>query len=103
MTMIWHSLHPRAKDFLGFIPQFLSDIDPRSAKEQLNDNYSHGGGWQSMAKWHLLAKNKIYYPGDPVLKPVAWTKLREEEIYVYLHAWIMIKQKDGSFEVARMD
>lgn len=97
-------LHPRmTEDALGFLPDFLSERDPRSAREQIDTNYRHGGGWSPMPKWQLRPDNSIRYPGDEILQPLASAKLRDEEIFFYNHAWVCIKQPDGSFEVARCD
>jgi hypothetical protein len=104
MTIAFHILHPRGTDFLGFIPQFLSPADPRPAAEQLDANYQHGGGWRPMTGWTFdPLTNRLSYPGDPPLTPAAVGYLRDEVILVYPHAWVLILQKDGSFEVSRMD
>lgn len=92
------------QEALGYIPHFLSENDPRSAKEQINQNYSHGGGWSPMPGWLLSPTSRsIRYPGDDPLQAVAEARLRSETILVYPHAWVAIVQEDGSYEVARMD
>ena len=97
-------LHPRAHDLLGYIPQFLSLDDPRCTKEQLNENYGHGGGWRPMEGWTLNPVNHLLkYPGDPAMAPVAIAQLRQEVVIMYPHAWVVILQQDGSFEIARLD
>lgn len=97
-------LHPQAAEALGFIPLFLSKDDPRSAKDQFQEAYAHGGGWRPMKGWKLdRTMLEITYPGDPAYKPLAVGFLRDETIVVYHHAWVMILQDDGSFEIARMD
>lgn len=104
--MNWHILHPRGPELLGFIPQFLTESDPRSVAEQFNESYAHGGGWQPFGatQWKFNAETgSLTYPGDPSYSPVAKATLREETIWVYPHAWVCIAQADGSFEVARMD
>jgi hypothetical protein len=90
---------------LGYIPGFIHEDDPRPAKEQLNANYAHGGGWFPMTGFIVVDRDsmKLKYPGDPAMTPLYSAKLREEEIYVYSHAWVVIVQKDGSWEMARMD
>lgn len=99
--MIWHTFGPVD---LGYIPDFLLDQDERPAREQINERYAHGGGWQPLlAGWKMSADGRLSYPGDPTMPPVARTKLREEEIFVYPYAWVAIRQPDGSFEVARLD
>ena len=45
----------------------------------------------------------LTYPGDPPLKPVAMTKLRDETIRLYPADWVMITQPDGTFSIARVD
>lgn len=90
-------------DHVGAIPLWLEDRDPRSAKEQLGYHYQHGGGWQPFEGFKLNKDKSIQYPGDPPHKPLAVMKLRNEVIMVYPHAWVMILQKDGSFEICRMD
>lgn len=103
--MNWNFHHPRALDLVGYIPQFLSEEDPRPAREQFNDAYRHGGGWSPFGegKWKHKGNFLIQYPGDPMYVPVATAKLRDETIVVYPHAWVGIFQPDGSFEIARMD
>lgn len=94
-------LHP---DMLGFIPMFLHENDPRPAKEQLDSNYQHGGGWNSFNGFTLNKETMaITYPGDPALYPFAVGTLRDEKIYIYPYAWVLILQPDGSFEISRMD
>lgn len=105
-TMLdWVVLHPRGLDMLGYIPGFVSEDDPRPVKEQFQTAYAHGGGWNPMQGWEVVDDRikKIKYPGDPALEPVAMADCREELICVYPHAWVGIFQKDGSFEIARLD
>lgn len=99
--MIWQTTAP---DLLGFIPGFLDERNPASAREQLNHNYAHGGGWTPFPGFFFNpAAATISYPGDPPLKPVGRAKLRDETIIVYPHAWVLILQNDGTYEVCRMD
>jgi hypothetical protein len=102
-VMIWAILQPGIRpDILGFIPSFLNDADPRPAAEQFNANYKFGG-WRPFDGFTLLSGDILKYPGDPPIRPLAMTILRDEEIFFYEHAWVMIKQKDGSWQVSRMD
>lgn len=100
------SIHPHGLDMVGLIPMFLDEDDPRPAREQLNENYAHGGGWRPI-KGFTLNKDVgmgIQYPGDPVLMPVAVMRLRTEEIWVYRHSIVLIfDAATGKYEVARMD
>ncbi len=102
--MIWYMKHPQATpEMLGFIPEFLNEDDPRPAKEQIDSNYGHGGGWHPLPGWTMLPDGNISYPGDPPCLLLAETKLRDETIRVYQYAWMAIIQPDGSFEIARLD
>lgn len=95
-------LHPAmTQEHLGYIPQFLDIQDPRSAKEQINENYV--SGWNNFTGFKMVEGNGLSYPGDPTYRPLAVATLREEKIYFYDHAWVAIVQPDGSFETARLD
>lgn len=96
--------HPRGLELAGFIPGFLDEDDARTAAEQLDKNYAHGGGWSPLSGWKFNPEDSsIKYPGDPALRPVVELSLRDERVLIYKHAWVAIVQKDGKFEVARMD
>jgi hypothetical protein len=92
-------------DEIGIIPFWLNPADPRPACEQLDEAYAHGGGWQPFEGFKYQPKrgHSIKYPGDPAMKPIGMMKFRDEMIVWYPHAWVMILQKDGSFEICRMD
>lgn len=104
MSITFKHLHPRAEDFIGLIGEFISEQDPRSAAEQFNENYSFGGGWRAFKgfAWNETEQS-ITYPGDPPYKAVAEAKLRDETILVFSHAWVMILQPSGEYEISRMD
>lgn len=101
------------EDSVGLIPGFLSERDPRPAKEQIDANYAHGGGWSPYPNgdWKMMPPPRgfdphiglLKYSGDPRLVPLAVAKLRDEKIVVYDSGITAIIQKDGSFEVARLD
>ncbi|HEY5446040.1 MAG TPA: hypothetical protein VIJ87_16530 [Pyrinomonadaceae bacterium] len=102
MAMIWIMMHPRAThDMLGFIPGFLDENDPRSAKEQIHANYI--SGWHTFQGFKMADNGNLLYPGDPPTRLLAMTHLRNETILFYEHDWLAIMQRDGSFEVARID
>ena len=88
---------------LGFLPSFLSESDPRTAREQLDANYQHGGGWSPMKGWTFGPADRLSYTGDPAMKPLAEMSLRGERVLIYPSAWVVVVQPDGSFEVSRMD
>lgn len=99
----WTILHPRITiDALGYIPAFLSEDDPRPAREQFTENYVWGG-WRPFEGFGLLEDGSLKYPGDPAYPPLASRKFRGETIILYPHSWVMVKQAEGSWEVSRMD
>jgi len=85
---------------LGLIPSFLDDADPRTAAEQFNENYI--GGWRHQDGFKLTGK-KLTYPGDPPMHPLCVMLFHDEEIYLYPYSYILIKKRDGGFEICRMD
>jgi len=102
----WRLLHPAmtAEHIGPYLPYFLVVEDKRKAAEQFNERYIHGG-WSPFGqdKFHLSDNNTLKYPGDPPLKPLAMTQLRDELILLYQSDVFVIVQPDRSFEVARMD
>jgi hypothetical protein len=103
--MTWTMLHPQMTPaHLGYLPGFLSDADPRPAAEQIDDNYRHGGGWHKFEGFAFDPKRlTLKYPGDPTFRALAMTSLRDETLYFFDHSWLLILQKDGAWEVARLD
>lgn len=99
----WEMLHPRmTMEHLGYIPGWLRPNDTRSAKEQLDAGYRFGG-FRPFYGFKMLEDGTLAYPGDPDNPPLAKCQLRDETIYFYQSAWVAIRQKDGSYEVARID
>jgi hypothetical protein len=88
---------------LGFLPEIIRGDDPRPVKDQVNERYRHGGGWDPTPGFKLLPNFVLEYPEDPPYRPVAMTKIGAELVYVYPHDFVGVFQSDGSFEVARMD
>jgi hypothetical protein len=103
--MLWIAMHQRANPelHLGFIPSFLSEDDPRSAREQFDTNYLGGSGWRPFEGFEMLQDGALRYPGDPDQPLMYETRLRDETIRVYDHAWVAIVQPDGKYEIARLD
>jgi len=100
----WEMLHHKMTiDHLGLLPDFLQDWDMRPAKEQINQRYAHGEGWSPMNGFSMGSYYVLYYKGDAPLKPLARLVFRSELILFYNHAWLAIVQKDGSYEVSRVD
>ena len=99
-------LDPRLQEEdLGLLPHFLSETNPASAKEQINANYSHGGGWHSFKGFEVIdGRGTIKYPGDAPLKPLAEAKFRDDTmIRFYSGAWVAIFTADGGFDICRID
>jgi hypothetical protein len=104
---------------LGIIPMFCHDDDPRPAREQIDENYQHGGGWSPMRGFtlkdalsaldkrsppYLMAKHlELHYPEDEPFKPLAVAAFRDETIVFYQYSVVAIFQPDYSFEVGRLD
>jgi hypothetical protein len=88
---------------LGLLPMFLNPENPKSAKDQIDDSYQHGGGWRPFKGFKLGADNTLSYPNDPALHPIAQTKVGQELVVVYPYGWVAVIQPDRSFEVARVD
>jgi hypothetical protein len=106
--LVWILEHAHGRNALGFIPAMLDDNDPRPAREQLDANYQHGGGWRKFNGFEMLPDYSIKYPEDPPLPVLAEAVLhtntdKPETIRLYTHGWVAIVQKDGSYEIARMD
>jgi hypothetical protein len=99
--VIWVRLDPHVD--LGFLPELLDENDPRSVKEQLEDKYRYGGGWRPLDGFRLGENYALKYPNDPPMKPIASAKLRDELILLYPYSFLLVKQPDNSFEVARVD
>lgn len=95
-------------EVVGYIPTFLDENDPRPAKEQIHTAYSHGGGWNpfegfKLKKDPITGRNFLSYPDDPPTWELSRATLRDETLIFFEHAWLVILQKDGSWEVARLD
>lgn len=102
MNVIFHDPRATIED-LGLLPSFLSESCEQSATEQLNRHYSHGGGWHSFRGFELFPDDSIQYPDDPVLRPLAEMRLRDERVIIYPCSWVLVMQPDRSFEICRMD
>ena len=94
-------------EVVGLIPTFLSEHDPRSAAEQIDENYQHGGGWRHFEGFELIGekgdKYSIVYAGDPPMYELSRATLRDETLVFFQTSWMAIIQKDGSFEISRID
>jgi hypothetical protein len=88
---------------LGMLPDMLDESDPRSARDQLDAGYQHGGGWDPNPKLKFNKKTvTLHYPGDPPFRALATMHLRDEMVVLFECDYVMILQTDGSYEIARM-
>lgn len=101
---VWTMIHPRmTPEMLGYVPLFFDENDPRPAREQIDDNYGHGGGWHSVQGFEMLPSGKLSCSGNPPIQLLAETRLRNETIRFYEHSWLVVIQPDGSWEASRVD
>jgi hypothetical protein len=108
MTATWIALNPELDPrVLGFLPEILLDEDVRPVKEQLNDRYAHGGGYRPFGdkKFKLDRMTMVLrYPGDPPFVPAAFTQIGNETVIFYPQcSLLLILQKDGTWEITRVD
>lgn len=108
-NMIWMQKNPRAhQDHLGFIPTFFMLSDERPAAEQIQARYI--SGWHPLRgadRYELGPNNELTYHAvdgsDPPM-PVLWEmQFRDEVVRVYQYGITAVFQKDGTFEVSRLD
>lgn len=93
--------------WLGLVPMFVNDHDPRPLAEQINERYAHGGGWMPLSGWSYDPQtHAIAYPDDlESLFPFAEYvhPVTGERLYAYKSSWFAIVQPDDKYEVARLD
>jgi hypothetical protein len=104
MALEWKFHHPDVTlDMLGLIPLWLNENDPRGLVEQMDSGYGMGGFKYPITGFKEVREKCLKYPGDPVLKPLASLKLRDETLVFYDCAICAVFQKDGSFVAAKFD
>ena len=101
--VVFHPINPKfTPDMAGLLHYIFNEEDDRPAKEQAATNYI--AGWNQFNGFTLDdLSRELTYPGDPPMLPLAIATLRDEKIYLYPHAWVLILQPNGSYEVSRMD
>ena len=102
----WIALDKRVTaEHLGFVPSFLDDDDPDDAATQLDKNYAHGGGFRQTSVEFEVSKDymSLQYPGDPPYRALAVCPFRGEMIFLYDYGWVLVRKRDGSRVIARMD
>ena len=102
----WLLLHPNmTPEALGYLPGWLDDNDERGAAEQLDGHYAPYGGFAQfpMDGFTVLDGLALKSPGDPVLRPLAVCRLRDEVVCFYPAEIVAVFQPDGSYVAARFD
>jgi len=97
------TLRPRVD--LGYLPEFLDENDPRPAREQIHENYAHGGGWRPFTGFAVSADRlRLIAPPDPDMNALALALFHDNEMLIfYEYEWLAIFQTDGSVEIARIN
>lgn len=94
-----HNLVGELRDW-GMILSFLDDADPRPVREQFAEHY----GWSPIAGFKFTIKPpRLTYPGDPPMAIVSLFQYRDELVMLFPYSWVVVLQKDGTWEAARMD
>lgn len=113
--LVWTLKHPQASiEMFGFLPSFLDEADPRTAAEQFQERYAHGGGWEpfqvgkitvpNLQGFQFLPNGNLKYPGDPQVHLLGEARLHNKEtIRIYEFAWVAIIQDNGYYGIMRMD
>ncbi len=106
MTNQVHILIPvpaeRVEAALGLVPDFIRQDDSRPLREQIHERYVYGG-WSPIKGFKMDERFRLSYPGDPALVPYCFIEHGDERLYAYQSSIFAIVQKDGTFEVARLD
>ena len=102
---IWVVLNPNFDPRgLGFLPDILLDEDKRPVKEQLEDRYSHGGGWRPIPGITMLPNKTLHFPQDPPYRPSAVARINDEVVVFYEQASLLaVIQPDKTYEIVRVD
>lgn len=100
---------------LGILPEFISEYDDRSAVDQINEAYAHGGGWRDFKGFTFSLGDNIdpfrdwtlTYPEDPPYRPLAYLLRPTEYVVFFPYSWVMVLQRDlqstPSFRIAHID
>ena len=103
---IWIGLDSRFHpDDLGHLGGILLSSDTRPVKDQLDDRYGHGGGYNPFPGFKLDRMTmSLKYPGDPLMRPAAMAEIGDEKVFFYaVGSWLLILQPDESYVVTRVD
>lgn len=92
----------------GILPEFFDESDPRPARDQLHENYAHGGGVHpfkgfTLNSWRSLGRAYLSYPEDPPMMEVARGFLRNETVILFESNWVAIVQPNDDHLICRVD
>ena len=94
---------------VGFLPEIFLEHDPRTAQEQANERYAHGGGWMSFEGFHLTNDTVngtlgLKYPRDPVMRELSRTIFHNQYLVLFEGSWLGVIESNGTLsDVARID
>jgi hypothetical protein len=104
--------HIEPFDLLGFLPEMLSNANPDPAVKQLDDGYTHHGGWRKFEGFTLNDTDPeqptLEYEGEPPVVCVAIATLHKhteqptERVMLFENSWVAVVQEQGLIEVSRM-
>jgi hypothetical protein len=110
MGVVFYQKHKEAvPDHIGLVTMMLNPDAKGTAVQQLDAGYGHGGGWRPFEGFKMLEDGNMQYGdpneenADPPTQLLWEAQFNDETIRVYQNAWFAVVQKDGSFEVCRMD
>ena len=95
----------RVLELIGVIPMWLESMPAHPAREAIDNNYAHGGGWFSMKGFTVNEEGVLSYPEDPDLYPIV-EYIREghdERCFQYEYGWVSVVDAEGNLDVARID
>lgn len=96
----------RVLELIGIIPMWLEACPDRPAREAIDVNYAHGGGWYSLKGFTINEEGVLSYPEDPDLYPIV-EYIRDghlnERCYQYEYGWVAVVNGEGVLDVARID
>jgi hypothetical protein len=96
----------------GFIPMMLDHDDDRPAQEQFDAKYI--SGWRPVSgftvTWDARENDlppevpvvpRLKYPGDPVMHPISVMVFRDQLIFLFPSAWVLVL--DNAHDIAESE
>ena len=96
------------KEEAGHLPMIFLEEDPRSAQEQAETNYAHGGGWMSFEGFTLGGSKEngftLNYPEDQPMNELSRADFHDQTLVLFEGSWVAIIEEDDTMsDVSRMD